>query len=84
MGEFDEQELSYGWIHADPRVERLYEDVRTIIGAAQTSGLTRTQIFTQVWEGARRAGKDSPETVFSTDLLPARATIPYLTEPWFC
>ena len=84
IGEFDEQELSYRWTHADPRVERLYQDVRAMVGAGRTDGIHRPETFAQVWEVARRAAGEPLDTIFPTAILPARATIPYLTEPWFC
>jgi hypothetical protein len=37
----------------------------------------RRQIFRQIWDLAR--GGEFPDLA-----LPARATIPYLTEPWYC
>lgn len=95
IGEFDEQELSCRWTHSDPRVERLYQRVRTIIAASQTHSLSRIEIFSQIWEAAQNAcpgpavrdegaADGTSETGLATAILPARATIPYLTEPWFC
>jgi len=92
IGEFDERELRYRWTYEDERVERLYQAVREIVGSVRTAGLTRTAIFGQVRDAAqkgclpsgRRAGKEPVEFRPSQEILPARATIPYLTEPWFC
>lgn len=96
VGEFDERELSYRWSHNDASIERLYEAVQQIVGAGRKSELSRTEIFSQVRAEAsgarrplerregRRAGKRTADRSFAVATLPARATIPYLTEPWFC
>ena len=84
IGKFDERELSYRWSHADARVERLYRDVRRIVSMARQNGLTRKETFSQMWEAARHAAGESSAAASSIEILPARATIPYINEPWFC
>jgi len=84
VGEFDEGALSYPWIHRDARVEQLFQDVRETVGRTEALGQTRSEIFSQVWELAERAGGKKGEAIFRMEPLPARATIPYINEPWFC
>jgi len=92
IGEFDERELSYRWNYDDGRTERLYQTVRQIVGSAEAGALRRTALFAQVWDAAqracqasrRRAANDPVEADFPIGVFPARAAIPYLTEPWFC
>ena len=94
-GEFDERELSYRWSYDDAGVERLYQAVREIVGAERKRKLSRTEIFSRVLAEARkarqeinascrRAGKEAVDASVPALALPARATIPYLDEPWFC
>ncbi|MGH9785457.1 MAG: CUAEP/CCAEP-tail radical SAM (seleno)protein, partial [Terriglobia bacterium] len=91
-GEFSERELRYRWTYEDQRVERLYRAVGRIVGSSQTEALSRSAAFAQVWDAAQRAcqapiqraGKELVESRFLPRVFPARATIPYLTEPWFC
>lgn len=92
IGPFDARALRYPWTYADARGERLYETVRGIVGSDRTNGLSRTAIFSQIWDAAqrachpssRRAGQEPVEFGFLQEILPARTTVPYLTEPWFC
>jgi radical SAM superfamily enzyme YgiQ (UPF0313 family) len=82
---FDEAALCYPWSHPDPRTDRLYEDVLAVVKGAKKK--TRSEIFGDVWRVAHEGYEDSAQERFkvlrSSD-FPARATIPYLSEPWFC
>ena len=84
VGPFDETALIYPWRHSDPRVDRLQGDIQALIGAATARGASRREIFAQVWLLAEQApgglGRPLPLSVQT----PARVTIPYLTEPWYC
>jgi hypothetical protein len=92
IGEFDERELSYRWNYDDGRTERLYQTVRQIVGSGEAGALRRTALFARIWDvtqracypSSRRAANDPMEADFPIGVFPARATIPYLTEPWFC
>ncbi|MGH9554900.1 MAG: CUAEP/CCAEP-tail radical SAM (seleno)protein [Terriglobales bacterium] len=84
IGPFDETALSYRWKHPDPRVDQLQREIAAMIEKKGDDGGERRAMFREAWKLARRA-LDQPLPV-----LPAvppgmpRATIPYLTEPWFC
>jgi len=84
VGPFDETALIYPWRHSDPRVDRLQGDIQALVGAATARGASRREIFAQVWLLAEQApgglGRPLPLSVQT----PARVTIPYLTEPWYC
>jgi radical SAM superfamily enzyme YgiQ (UPF0313 family) len=75
-GPFDSAALSYGWTHADPEMDRLCSDLLTLIRAADRRGASRSETFGLIW--GRAFGK------LPDFHLPDRATIPYLTEPWYC
>jgi radical SAM superfamily enzyme YgiQ (UPF0313 family) len=80
-GPFDEPALVYPWASPDPEVDELCRVLQGAIHGAEKAGGTRREIFTRVWELAHRAaGQPAPQL----PKLRARATIPYLTEPWYC
>jgi radical SAM superfamily enzyme YgiQ (UPF0313 family) len=78
IGAFDPHALMYRWTHADPTVDALQQQVERLVG--RTLSASRSETFTRVWEAAQRAaGKPA-----AVPLLPSRATVPFLTEPWYC
>lgn len=79
---FDPVSLTHPWTHPDPRVDELHEIVSTIVGVRIAAG--RADVFARVWAGAHGfAGVDAPARR-ELPILPSRATVPYLTEPWYC
>jgi hypothetical protein len=82
---FDEAALCYPWSHPDPRMDRLYEDVLAVVKRAKKKA--RSEIFGEVWrvahDGCENGARERFKALRSSD-VPARATIPYLSEPWFC
>jgi radical SAM superfamily enzyme YgiQ (UPF0313 family) len=78
VGPFDPHALAYPWAHADPRVDALQREVEQIVGTRTNAA--RRETYAQVWDAAHRAaGLKAP-----APMLRARATIPFLTEPWYC
>ncbi|MFV1972045.1 MAG: CUAEP/CCAEP-tail radical SAM (seleno)protein, partial [Acidimicrobiia bacterium] len=86
VGEFDERELVYPWRHPDPDVDRLFAEIARIVQQGQAAGMSRIEIFNEVWGAANTAGGHDAAPLFEphVDDVPPRATIPYLTEPWYC
>jgi len=84
VGEFDPAALVYPWKHPDPRVDRLYEEVLALVKEAEAEGQSRREIFAQVWERADRAAAGGVRPLREADRRRPRATIPYLSEPWYC
>ena len=84
VGPFDETALVYPWRHSDPRADQLQGEIQALVRAATARGASRREIFAQVWLLAEQApgglGRPLPLSVQT----PARVTIPYLTEPWYC
>jgi radical SAM superfamily enzyme YgiQ (UPF0313 family) len=76
---FDLMSLTHPWVHPDPRVDRLHQSVSHIVGTQTTAA--RREVFGRVWDAAH-AGTEAP--LHRTPILPSRASIPYLTEPWYC
>ncbi|MEX1127567.1 MAG: CUAEP/CCAEP-tail radical SAM protein [Vicinamibacterales bacterium] len=77
---FDPVSLTYPWTHADPAVDRLHDAVARIVGVTITA--SRAEIFARVRDAAH-AGADATIRRH-LPILPSRASIPYLTEPWYC
>ncbi len=81
LGPFDETALSYRWNHPDPRVDSLQRDVERLVESAAQRGAERCAIFLQAWELLHHV---MDEATPALPLQPARCTIPFLTEPWYC
>jgi radical SAM superfamily enzyme YgiQ (UPF0313 family) len=77
---FDPVSLTYPWIHPDPAVDRLHDAVSRIVGVTITS--SRPEIFARVREAAHAGAVTTIRR--HLPILPSRASIPYLTEPWYC
>jgi len=77
VGLFDARALYYPWHNADPGVDGLCSRIQENVKREEKRRTPRAEIFRQIWEMAE-AGEypDIP--------LVSRATIPYLTEPWYC
>jgi radical SAM superfamily enzyme YgiQ (UPF0313 family) len=87
IGSFDEAGLCYTWSHADPLVEGLYQDVMAAVKQAGREKKSRREVFARVWTLAAEAcaaGISRDFDALRLEDIPARATIPYLSEPWFC
>jgi radical SAM superfamily enzyme YgiQ (UPF0313 family) len=85
VAEFDEQALVYPWQHAERQVDRLQAQVLKAIKAGEAEGMSRREIFSQVWRLAWAMAGQSRRPAPSLPLndLAARP-IPHLSEPWYC
>ena len=86
VGEFDAQGLLYPWVHPDPRVDALQQSVLRTVHAARHGEESRRAIFRRVCGLALEASGASAARAIDLSTLDrrARATVPYLTEPWYC
>jgi len=71
VGPFDAKTLTFPWTHADPRVDALQHQVMSLAGVR--AARSREEIFATICELAQ-----------VNVLLPSRAAIPYMNEPWYC
>jgi len=76
-GLFDPKALTYPWRNADPWLDSLCGAIQQAIKRADRRRTSRAELFREIWDLAG-AG------VFPDVPLADRATIPYLTEPWYC
>ena len=78
---FDPTTLTYRWAHPDPRVDALQRDLTSLVGTRLT--VDRRVVFAEIAALAHdRAGLPNP--VGDSRPARARATVPYLNEPWYC
>jgi radical SAM superfamily enzyme YgiQ (UPF0313 family) len=85
LGAFEPELLMYPWRNPDPRVDELQRELEEMVQRESKKGTGRSEIFALIWkrsQGARGVGLEEP--VPAMPPMPARATIPYLTEPWYC
>jgi radical SAM superfamily enzyme YgiQ (UPF0313 family) len=78
---FDPATLTYRWSHPDRRVDELQERAAALVGSKlnQDRGV--------VFEAVSRLAHDAAgaaERPASSKPARARATVPYLNEPWYC
>ncbi len=78
IGPFDSSALSYQWRNEDPSLDRLCREIQLLIQEEERRKASRRAIFGKIWDLAH----DRPRPVDFH--LAARATIPYLNEPWYC
>ena len=84
IGPFDQRALSYHWKHPDPRVDELQRRVEVLVRKASAARRSRREIFQEVWRILHDVMQQQPQHLPPIFPGQARATIPYLTEPWFC
>jgi hypothetical protein len=81
VGAFDEKTLAYRWAHADSRVDALQQEVAALVGSRPSGGGDRNELFDQISTVAcKRAGRQA----YVARPRPARAPVPFVTEPWYC
>ncbi len=78
IGQFDARALYYPWRNADPAVDALCGGIQALIKKEEQHQAGRGEILRKIWNLAQ-AGEFPID-----DPMPSRATIPYLTEPWYC
>jgi hypothetical protein len=75
---FDASGLCYRWRNADTRVDALCASIQETIKHAERRRESRWEIFRKIWDLA--VGGEFPVDA----PMVSRATVPYLTEPWYC
>jgi radical SAM superfamily enzyme YgiQ (UPF0313 family) len=81
VGPFNPRTLTYPWTNADPAVDELQRAIEAHVGV--TLSAPRRRVFARIWEMAHGAAGLTARALAGID-IPARATIPYLNEPWYC
>lgn len=81
IGGFNPTSLTFPWRHPDPRVDALQDALTALVGVRLSA--PRADVFAAIWDAAS-AHAGAPPLSRRQPTLPARATIPYLNEPWYC
>jgi radical SAM superfamily enzyme YgiQ (UPF0313 family) len=77
---FDPALLGYPWIHPDPRVDRLQQNLQAEVARCEREGVPRREVFAAIWRMAHEAAaRPAPELAGNLG-----APIPRLSEPWYC
>jgi radical SAM superfamily enzyme YgiQ (UPF0313 family) len=80
ISHYDPRWLTHVWRHPDPGMDAFQREVEAIVGTSLTAD--RAALFDRIWGLAHeRAGCPAP---YRRHVASARATIPYLNEPWYC
>jgi hypothetical protein len=74
---YDTRGLCYPWRSADPWLDGLCSSIQRAIQRGERARAGRALIFRNIWDLAESG-------IFPDIPLTDRATIPYLTEPWYC
>jgi len=83
IADFDARSLTYPWRHADPRVDALQAHLMDIVGVRVNR--PRHETFHAIRAAVDEArGHTGMRARGPDEHAPARATIPYLNEPWYC
>ena len=77
---FDPGLLGYPWVHPDPRVDRLQQDLQALVARGEEQGLARGELFAAIWRLAHEAaGRLAPNLAGNLG-----SPIPRLSEAWYC
>jgi hypothetical protein len=77
---FDPGLLGYPWVHPDPRVDRLQQDLQALVTRCEARDLPRHEVFAAIWRMAHEAaGRPAPKLGENLG-----SQIPHLSEPWYC
>jgi radical SAM superfamily enzyme YgiQ (UPF0313 family) len=77
---FDPALLGYPWIHPDPRVDRLQQNLQAEVARCEQEGAPRREVFAAIWRMAHEAAaRPAPALADNPE-----APIPRLSEPWYC
>ncbi|HTS25434.1 MAG TPA: CUAEP/CCAEP-tail radical SAM protein [Bryobacteraceae bacterium] len=74
---FDRRGLCYPWRNRDRAMDQLCLAIQETIKREERRRTSRVEIFRRIWDLSQSGS-------FPEIALPDRATIPYLTEPWYC
>jgi radical SAM superfamily enzyme YgiQ (UPF0313 family) len=82
IGDFDSEKLVYPWLHSDPTMDALAENISRIAAEAEKRRESRSQTFERIWNAAALQGANA-HAPFRHVASSLRAA-PYLSEPWYC
>jgi hypothetical protein len=86
VGKYDPQGLCHRWLHPDPVMDSLQDELFTLVEAAVEADHPRGQVFDAVVaHAAQTFGGDLAVRLNASPPSPlGLPKVPYLSEPWFC
>ena len=83
VGPFDQAALIYPWKNSNPVLDELSSDLQELVASSEKEKRTRSATFELIDRAADlAAGREILQD--NLPVLAARATVPYLNEPWYC
>jgi radical SAM superfamily enzyme YgiQ (UPF0313 family) len=82
VGAFDRAGLAYPWANVDPLVDELQSELTRVVTQGEANGNPRREIFGEIRTLAHATAGRTASPLKEQGA--AIATIPYLTEPWYC
>lgn len=82
VGAFDAESLVYPWTNADARVDELCEIVQAIAADADRKKEARPMAFEKIWKAAHAVARRAAPDLGIAGRM--GATVPFLSEPWYC
>jgi hypothetical protein len=83
VGPFDAKALVYPWKNSNPAVDLLCEELQEIAATSEQLKRSRSVTFERMWRAASPSARRIANEE-SARVLPSRATVPFLNEPWYC
>lgn len=84
VGEFDAEALSHPWVHPDPLVDRLQEEIFALVDKHSTTA-SRAEVFGMICgRTAELLGEPYAARLRSFDRVVEVEQVPQPSEPWFC
>ena len=74
---WDPVALTHRWLHPDPSIDELSSRLLRLVDSSGKEGAGRAETFARIYAEADVEMPDLP-------VLASRATVPFLTEPWYC
>lgn len=83
IGPFDAPALVYPWKNPNPVVDQLCEELQEIVAVSEKVKRGRSATFEKMWHAVNQAARRDLAAQAQKPFA-ARATVPYLNEPWYC
>jgi radical SAM superfamily enzyme YgiQ (UPF0313 family) len=85
LGEFDPQALCHPWVHRDPLIDRLHQEIFAMVDCAAATPSSREELFERIRaHTANLVGKPLRARLDALAPTSPVERIPQPSEPWFC
>lgn len=84
LDELDAEAYTYRWHHPDPRMDRLQQQVASIVAAAEQRKSDTVETFFQIKAAALASQGQDFSVTTAIEHYGTRKILPHLSESWFC